>query len=729
MSSSAARRARRAVAVIALVLVGGLAPAGARAGTYDVVACDAAGGANNSWIPTVINTLGGTAYTSCPAGGDPWRGIIARNVVSPNGGTANVLAQMKFTAAPDTTIIGLAAAYDIYRADAQWEAVLSTGSVALRGCPMGGANVCGFTTQGVAQWIDVPGGSQVVYIDVYCVTSSCPLSAGDAAHNYLSAYVRLASASVRLQDDSLPAINSVSGGLWTDGWKSGNKPVVIDASDNSGIRRTALLVDGQQRLKFDRACDASQVVPCPNGVDTYDGVPTGAYADGRHDVTVQAVDAAGNVSSKSRAVFMDNSPPGPPQGVTVDGGEGWQARDTFNLRWSNPAPVGAPTVGINWQTCQAGNAKLCVAGSKDGEKVETLNALPVPKDGDWITKLWLRDAAGNNAPNNGVSVHLRSDTEAPTAVFSPIDAADPTRVEVQASDATSGIGAGSIDYKPHEATTWTSLPAKLDGGRLIANLPDETMADGVYDLRAHAVDRAGNERSTTTLADGTPVTVTLPLRSSTHVIGGGLQTRKRKGKRIRYLGTELRLRYAHRTRLRGRLADKDNKSIAATPLTVSELIDVPGASWQNVRTVTTSASGTYNFRTAKRGPSRTIRIRYEGTPTVRPSHADVHLAVAASSTIHRSRKSVRRRRAVRFSGTLRGGHVPAGKLVQLQVRVRGRWQTFANPHARRDGSWTYVYKFTGGTGRYVFRARIPSQSGYPFATGTTERTVVHVRAR
>jgi hypothetical protein len=729
MSSSAASQVRRALAG-AVVLVGAiLAPQVAHAGIYDVVACDAAGGANNSWVPTVINPTGATAYTECPTGGDPWRGIITRNVVVANGGTSSALAQMKFTAAPGTTIIGLAAAYDFYRADAGWEAVLSTGTQALRGCAVGGPSVCGFTSQGVAQWIDVPGGSQVIYIDVSCANNSCPLAAGDAAHNYLSAYARLASAAVRLQDDSPPAINGVSGGLWTDGWKSGNQPVAIDASDNSGIRRTIVLVDGQQRFKGERACDATQVVPCPNGLDTFD-VATGAYADGQHSVTVQAVDAAGNVSSASRSILVDNSPPGPPQAVTVEGGEGWQSRAAFNLRWANPPASGAPTVGVNWQICQSGNPPTaCASGSKDGDKLETLNAFQVPKEGDWVLKLWLRDAAGNNTSNNGVSVHLRSDTQAPTAVFSPIDMADPTRVVVQAADATSGIGSGSVDFKPHTADAWTSVPAMVDGGRLIVNLPDESMADGLYDLRGHAVDRAGNEKSITTLSDGTPMTVTLPLRSPTHITGGRLQTRKRKGKRVRYLGTQLHLRYAHRTRISGRLADKDNKSMAATPLAVSELVDVPGTSWQPVRTLGTSASGSYNFRTAKRGPSRTIRIRYEGTPTVRPSQADVHLAVTASSTIHRSRRAVRRGRAVRFSGTLRGGYVPPGKLVQLQVRVRGRWQTFANPRARRNGAWTYVYKFTGGPGKYVFRARIPSQAGYPFATGNTERTSVHVRAR
>lgn len=165
-------------------------------------------------------------------------------------------------------------------------------------------------------------------------------------------------------------------------------------------------------------------------------------------------------------------------------------------------------------------------------------------------KLWLQDAAGNNTINNAAGpMHLRVDREAPTAGFSPTDPADPTRVVVQASDATSGIGSGSIDFKPHDAADWVSVPARVDGGRLVANLPDETMADGLYDLRAHAVDRAGNERSTTTIADGSPMTVTLPLRSPTHLIAGHLITRHRHGRRIRYLATKMPLGYGHRTRL------------------------------------------------------------------------------------------------------------------------------------------------------------------------------------
>lgn len=266
-------------------------------------------------------------------------------------------------------------------------------------------------------------------------------------------------------------------------------------------------------------------------------------SDGAHALTAQAFDSAGNGNSVGQTVLIDNSPPGPPVGASVAGGEDRRSQNSFDVHWTNPSTSNAPLAGVQWQLCPAGGAQTCTEGSKDGGTVETLNSLSVPKDGDWILKVWLRDAAGNNTVDNAAEpMRLRVDSEAPTAVFSPTDPADPTRVVVQASDATSGIGSGSIDFKPHDATDWVSVPAHVDGGRLVANLPDETMANGTYDLRGHAVDRAGNERSTTTLADGTPMTATLPLRSPTHLIGGHLQTRRRHGRRVRYLPSKMRLR-------------------------------------------------------------------------------------------------------------------------------------------------------------------------------------------
>jgi hypothetical protein len=68
----------RRVIILTAVLVLLIVVPGARAGTFDVVACDAAPGfVNNAWEPQV--THGGTvAFNACPSGDDPMRGLGAR---------------------------------------------------------------------------------------------------------------------------------------------------------------------------------------------------------------------------------------------------------------------------------------------------------------------------------------------------------------------------------------------------------------------------------------------------------------------------------------------------------------------------------------------------------------------------------------------------------------------------------------------------------------------------
>ena len=82
-------------------------------------------------------------------------------------------------------------------------------------------------------------------------------------------------------------------------------------------------------------------------------------------------------------------------------------------------------------------------------------------------------------------------------------------------------------------------------------------------------------------------------------------------------------------------------------------------------------------------------------------------------------------------GRVRGRPLPdVGKLVQLQAYSRGRWLTFATPRAdARTGRWSYRYRFTAtrGTVRYRFRARVPTESGYPYTVGASGSAYVVVR--
>ena len=129
--------------------------------------------------------------------------------------------------------------------------------------------------------------------------------------------------------------------------------------------------------------------------------------------------------------------------------------------------------------------------------------------------------------------------------------------------------------------------------------------------------------------------------------------------------------------------------------------------------------------------ARTIRFRYPGTGQIRGRNGDVTLRVRAASTIRPSRRTVINGEYVTFRGRLTGGWIPAtGALVELQVRTRGQWRTFAQPRANaRTARWAYRYRFqtVQGGARFKFRARIRRQPGLPFTTGHTRTVQVKVR--
>ena len=68
-------------------------------------------------------------------------------------------------------------------------------------------------------------------------------------------------------------------------------------------------------------------------------------------------------------------------------------------------------------------------------------------------------------------------------------------------------------------TDGRSLQAVPDKDGFSTVIDDEHLPDGIYDLRARAVDLAGNERSTDRLADGRRAALALPLRIKTRLRG------------------------------------------------------------------------------------------------------------------------------------------------------------------------------------------------------------------
>jgi hypothetical protein len=258
---------------------------------------------------------------------------------------------------------------------------------------------------------------------------------------------------------------------------------------------------------------------------------------------------------------------------------------------------------------------------------------------------------------------------------------------------------------------------------------------GIYELRARAVDAAGNERSTDRLSDGTKAEVALPLRLTTTLrVGHRVRVKARgsRGKR-RYrikLVERPQTRFGRTIPLTGRLTSPGNNPLAGVDVQIYEQTKLAAAPWRLIATVRTSRTGHFIFR-ALRGPSRTLRFRYGGSDTIRGQSAQVRLGVRAAATMRASRHLVVNGDDVRFHGRLLGRPLPnPGKLIELQAFARGRWLTFRTVRANpRTGRWSYTYRFsaTRGNVRYRFRARVPRDASYPYESGVSRQVEVRVR--
>ena len=233
-------------------------------------------------------------------------------------------------------------------------------------------------------------------------------------------------------------------------------------------------------------------------------------------------------------------------------------------------------------------------------------------------------------------------------------------IRAAATDRHSGVGSGTIAYRPLAGGTWRELPTALAGGELRARVDSLSEPAGRYVFRAVATDRAGNEAASASRRDGTAMIVDFPLREPTRVsssIGG--RQRAEAG-------------YGRRPALAAVLRGPDGP-IAGQEVELLERF-APGSSLDPVgRTVRTDRNGRISVRLS-RGPSRTVRVGFAGTRRYQPAAGgDLALAVRGSASMNDLPRRVRAGRRVAFHGSIGtyGAAIPKGKLVELQVKGGG----------------------------------------------------------
>ncbi len=484
------------LAALVCALVIGVSPA--RAGTYEVAACNAAGGVNRSWQPSVSNAQAMVIRQRCPTTGLS-DGLGTRTTTLALHVAAFTNAHWRFDAPAGTSIVGLEWSGELDTESPGWVSRIEGDTGTLRECNTA-HGACGtvFRYGEAPIYQAVPGAHWLRALTICAAALGCDTGDG-GQHAYAQNYMW--SARVRISDPTPPALE-VAGPLWSDGWHRGNQALQLTTRDASGALFDAVRIDGATFASHPFGCDYTTPRPCQDRSSAYD-VPTAGLADGPHEVVVGSADAAANGTEARRTVYVDNHAPGAPAALRVDGGEGWRATNGFSVAWANPGQgTGSPVAAARLRLCRLEDPSACAPERRvAGRGVERADGLSVPDRGAWTLRVALEDEAGNTDPD-AVSdpVVLRFDDSVP-GTAAPVERGWLTRARAQAEPLAirlaDGFTAPPSGIAGYSVTTDGSAPdATVDATGVDAPFAVGTLPEGVTRVRARAISGAGVPAST-----------------------------------------------------------------------------------------------------------------------------------------------------------------------------------------------------------------------------------------
>ena len=454
-----------------------------------------------------------SAYTNCPqqgSGNEATTGIVTRNVVTPSasGSRAGWLAgaSQTFTAPEGTGIGQINATTSLRRYPSGYWTVGFVGwsgdtLANFFGASLLWGNTSGDSGGGAFEYNGInanfnAGGRTRVRLDTRCGDIAGCLTdwlAIDSSTNrsHQRAYATMTNVSVQVLDSVPPSVTG-GGPAWGSGWQRATKTVHVDAWDSTGIKAVSATLDGIPIDTRTSTCDFTQRAPCPNRSDDL-AVVTAATADGPHSLAVNALDTANNVRSSAVTIYTDNSPPGRPTAIAVDGGDGWRAMDEFAVTWNNPGGQASPIVRANYELCSVANPASCERGFQDGVGISRLSKLAVTEVGAYTVRITLQDEAGNSLDAQASDpVTLRFDDTIPAeaGVAEPqewLNSADAAAFAVTVTPQTatpappSGIAGYSITTDGSTPDTSIDLPGPTP------RLTPPRLSEGLTTVRVRAI--------------------------------------------------------------------------------------------------------------------------------------------------------------------------------------------------------------------------------------------------
>lgn len=366
-----------------------------------------------------------------------------------------------------------------------------------------------------------------------------------------------------------------------------------------------------------------------------------------------------------------------------------------------------------------------VSGQPLHQEIGARASVTIVRQGVHRVRYWARDLAGNSNDgsrlSNGYrhdpagSTLVRIDQQPPDLAFLPMDSERPELIRVKASDALSGVSSGSITYREvGSSAPPTELETRMTGNVLVAHFPSDTLAEGDYELAAHAVDRAGN--SSAVKGEGPRMLLTVPLKAASSMTLRML-TKERSRRPFKHGG---------RARVEGVLRDHSGNPVPGVEVELVERFASGSRVSERTTAHVTNASGRFRQR-LEAGPSREVFARYPGGRVLaRSDSAAIRFATPAAISLQLKPTIARNGEKVRMRGRVRGrgARIPAqGKLVAIQYldRSRRRWRPVELVRTNRRGVFRFGYSFSTVTSpqRFVFRAVAVPEAGWPYLRAQT----------
>jgi 5-hydroxyisourate hydrolase-like protein (transthyretin family) len=339
-----------------------------------------------------------------------------------------------------------------------------------------------------------------------------------------------------------------------------------------------------------------------------------------------------------------------------------------------------------------------------------------------------RDAAGNLAAAGAGTIRI--DEDPPAVVFAAAqDPAEPERIEATVNDALSGPSPdrGWIGVRPAATgASFSSLPTRVVGERLVAHWDSDAYPAGKYEFLATGFDLAGNAGTGSSRARGGRMVLVNPLKTPTQLEAGFLG--KRSG-----VSPVKRVRYGRGVRFGGRLLTTAGTPAAGVEVAVTEAFAAGSEPARHTTIARTQADGRFQLRLAP-GPSREVVATFAGNRTLtRASSPGARLEVPTAVRLRASAAVARIGGApVVFRGRVTrartGATAVAGLPVELQFRFRGSsWSEFRTVETDARGRFRYAYRFSDDDSRGVrfqFRAHVKGREGWPYGPSASRPVLV-----